>query len=220
MANVNVEKSAVNGAKSLCNYAMNSFSRTSKELSMKYQQAGYQWQDDKYRQLGQIVGDCNQSLQKSVLQLEDCSLPYALNLKGEGQAGLAIEMNPESSGQDYNLIYTLMGSFLSQLPLQRAKIAFCDSEGRGANAGPFMTLKHRTDDLIDLLRSESEIKQGLKYYNSLIDQRIPEIMANKTEDMISYNENAALKGDYSNGGNPLHLLVIHGFPKDLKSFPI
>lgn len=72
MAGVSVEAAAVAGAISLCNQSIQNFSKTSTDLSRKYQSAGVSWKDDKYRQLGGIINDCNNALNKPVKELQDC----------------------------------------------------------------------------------------------------------------------------------------------------
>ena len=72
MANVSVEKSAVSSAISLCNQSIQQFNQASKSLSSKYQAAGSNWKDAKYKQLGGSVNDCTTALNKPVKELEGC----------------------------------------------------------------------------------------------------------------------------------------------------
>ena len=72
MPNVSVEASAVEGAVSLCQKSIQQFQQTSSSLNRSYQAAGSSWKDQKYQQLGSIVSDCTQALNRPVRELEDC----------------------------------------------------------------------------------------------------------------------------------------------------
>lgn len=72
MPGVSVEAAAVSGAISLCQQSIQQFEKASGDLSRKYQAAGSSWKDSKYQQLGGIVGDCTNALQKPIKQLEEC----------------------------------------------------------------------------------------------------------------------------------------------------
>ena len=72
MSNVSVESAAISGAISLCKQSIQEFNKASTDLSRKYQDAGSSWKDQKYVQLGGIVSDCTNALNKPIKQLEDC----------------------------------------------------------------------------------------------------------------------------------------------------
>lgn len=72
MAKVTVEKKAVVGAISLCEYSVDCFQTATKRLKQDYIDAGATWKDAKYVQLGYIVEQCEQALQAPIKELRDC----------------------------------------------------------------------------------------------------------------------------------------------------
>ena len=72
MAKVSVEKKAVIGAISLCEYSVDCFQTASKHLKQNYMDAGATWKDSKYVQLGHIVDQCEQALRTPIKELEEC----------------------------------------------------------------------------------------------------------------------------------------------------
>lgn len=72
MASVSVEAAAVAGAISLCQQSIQQFNNASANLNRQYQAAGSAWKDSKYQQLGGIVNDCTNALNKPIKDLEDC----------------------------------------------------------------------------------------------------------------------------------------------------
>lgn len=81
MAEVLVEKSAVQGAIALCDRSIQEYQQASKFLSSRYIQAGSFWKDDKYEQLGVVVGDCTKALENPIEELEDCKIKLMELLK-------------------------------------------------------------------------------------------------------------------------------------------
>ena len=72
MAKVAVEKKAVLGAISLCEYSVDCFQTAAKRMKQDYMEAGATWQDAKYIQLGDIVEQCDQALYAPIRELEEC----------------------------------------------------------------------------------------------------------------------------------------------------
>ena len=72
MAGVSVEGAVVVQAIGLCQRSIEQFNGAAQKLNRQYRDAGTRWNDSKYQQLGGIVGDCTQALQKPVSQLQDC----------------------------------------------------------------------------------------------------------------------------------------------------
>lgn len=72
MGKVSVEKKAVLGAISLCEYSIECFQMAAKRLTQDYVAAGEMWKDSKYMQLGQMIEQCDQALRGPITELEDC----------------------------------------------------------------------------------------------------------------------------------------------------
>ena len=71
MAQVSIEKKAVTGAISLCEYSIDCFRTSSKHLRQNYIEAGNTWKDSKYTQLGSIVDQCELALHAPIHELEE-----------------------------------------------------------------------------------------------------------------------------------------------------
>ena len=72
MANVDVTRSAVQKAMSACVAAANELQKASKNLNQQYNNAGTGWKDSKYKELGNIVAECNAAMKDPATQLGDC----------------------------------------------------------------------------------------------------------------------------------------------------
>ena len=72
MANVSVEKKAVVGAISLCEYSVDCFQASARRMKQGYLYAGASWKDEKYIQLGNIVERCESALHAPVQELQEC----------------------------------------------------------------------------------------------------------------------------------------------------
>lgn len=72
MANVSVEKSAVVKSIALCNHTIQQYKQTAAYMEKQYREAGTNWRDAKYAQLGVVVNDCTTALKAPVAELEEC----------------------------------------------------------------------------------------------------------------------------------------------------
>ena len=72
MANVSVEQRAVTKAILLCKQSIQQCQKSSTTLKKKYQAAGVSWKDQKYKELGNVLGNCTKALDSPVKELEDC----------------------------------------------------------------------------------------------------------------------------------------------------
>ena len=72
MAEVFVEKKAVAGAISLCEYSVDCFQTATRRMKQDYLEAGASWKDEKYIQLRNIVEKCETALQAPVRELQEC----------------------------------------------------------------------------------------------------------------------------------------------------
>jgi len=70
MASVGLE--AVRNAQALCMGAIQDLNSASAKLKSGYQQAGQQWKDKKYEQLGGIVNDCERAMKSPIQELFEC----------------------------------------------------------------------------------------------------------------------------------------------------
>ena len=72
MANVNVTRTAVNRASHACVDAATELRNASKEMLRKYVAAGSGWSDAKYKEVGEIVNQCNEAMKAPISQLSSC----------------------------------------------------------------------------------------------------------------------------------------------------
>jgi len=72
MANVSVGMAAVQGAQNVCSGAIQDLNSAAQKLSERYRDAGRDWKDKKYEQLGGIVNDCTRALRSPVDGLFEC----------------------------------------------------------------------------------------------------------------------------------------------------
>lgn len=70
---VSVESGAVEGGIRCCQTSIQELEMAVKKLKHGYQTAGLGgWQDQKYMELGRIVGECCQAMEVPAKELEDC----------------------------------------------------------------------------------------------------------------------------------------------------
>ena len=67
-----VSMAAVQQAEKLCIAVISELNSSLKKLNTRYQEAGRQWKDDKYKQLGVIIESCTKSMKMPVDELSDC----------------------------------------------------------------------------------------------------------------------------------------------------
>jgi len=72
LASVSVGMNAINFAQKVCMEAIQDLNSSSKKLEDRYRDAGREWKDKKYEQLGGIVNDCNRALKSPIDELFDC----------------------------------------------------------------------------------------------------------------------------------------------------
>lgn len=72
MANVDVTRAAVQKAMQSCVDAANELQGAARNLKKQYESAGSGWKDNKYKELGSIVTDCNEAMKEPISQLGDC----------------------------------------------------------------------------------------------------------------------------------------------------
>lgn len=71
MATVSVEKEAILRSIALCNRSMEQYKITARTLALKYREAGCDWRDEKYAQLGNVINDCIGSLTSPLREFEE-----------------------------------------------------------------------------------------------------------------------------------------------------
>lgn len=72
MANVNVTRTAVNRASHACVNAATALKSASKDMLRTYEEAGSGWSDAKYKEVGEIVKQCNEAMKAPISQLSSC----------------------------------------------------------------------------------------------------------------------------------------------------
>lgn len=70
MSNANVSSRAIIEAINICTEAINALRSIQKSMQDRYYEAGKGWSDSKYKQLGNIVCECNLSIAKSIRDLD------------------------------------------------------------------------------------------------------------------------------------------------------
>jgi len=72
MSNVSVGLASVKNAQTACNAAIQDLNGAAMKLQQRYLQAGSNWKDSKYAQLGGIVHECSTALRKPIEELVAC----------------------------------------------------------------------------------------------------------------------------------------------------
>jgi hypothetical protein len=72
MSGVNTSSDLLKDAVNLCSRARHTLSATQSSMQRDYRRAGNDWSDEKYRQLGDIVNECDFTIKKSVNELNIC----------------------------------------------------------------------------------------------------------------------------------------------------
>ena len=72
MAGVSVGMGAIHNAQTVCREAIQDLNSSSKKLEDRYKNAGLEWKDKKYEQLGVIINDCSRALKSPVDELFEC----------------------------------------------------------------------------------------------------------------------------------------------------
>ena len=72
MASASVGLNAIHYAQSVCQGAIQDLNSSSQKLNNRYREAGQQWKDNKYAQLGGIINDCSRALKSPIEELFDC----------------------------------------------------------------------------------------------------------------------------------------------------
>jgi|GEM_PF-3559983 len=81
MGNVNTSSQAIKDAMDICIKALEILRTTNTKLRGKYIDAGSNWNDTKYQQLGDIVSMCGSSFDKAMRDLDACLVPLSNMIK-------------------------------------------------------------------------------------------------------------------------------------------
>ena len=101
VSNVNVSSQAIKESANICSKAIDQLRITHEKLLNKYQEAGESWSDSKYHQLGDIVDECESSINKALRELEGCLKPLdnlSKAVQEYNEMNIAGSFIPESSG--------------------------------------------------------------------------------------------------------------------------
>ena len=120
MKNVSVSLTDVEKAERICREALEELNWSSKKLRKRYEDAGRDWSDSKYRQLGDIVNDCMRDLQAPVKELSHCiakltEIQKALLEYQTTNVGRGMSASGELSGRNFytrSLAGTSSGGFI------------------------------------------------------------------------------------------------------------
>jgi len=72
MSSVSTSSTLIRGAVSLCSGAIDTLYGAQKEMQRNYRNAGNDWSDSKYQQLGDIVNECSSTIKKTLHELNSC----------------------------------------------------------------------------------------------------------------------------------------------------
>ena len=72
MNDINTSSELIKDALSLCTSVMEMITAAQTDIQRKYRTAGNDWNDSKYKELGDIVNNCNSSLKKPLNELNRC----------------------------------------------------------------------------------------------------------------------------------------------------
>jgi len=72
MSSINTSVLLIRDAVNLCTSVIEMLSASQKNMQCKYQNAGNDWSDLKYQQLGDIVNECSSSIRKTLHELINC----------------------------------------------------------------------------------------------------------------------------------------------------
>jgi len=81
MSMVNTNSNIIRNAVDICHRTLDVLRFSQRRMKDRYTDAGEGWNDDKYRRLGDIVNDCDSSIEKVVNELQDCISPLRAMLK-------------------------------------------------------------------------------------------------------------------------------------------
>jgi hypothetical protein len=73
MPNVSVGLEAIRKAQEICLGSVQDLNGSAARLKHRYQEAGQQWRDNKYTQLGEIIAECSNALHTPVDGLFECT---------------------------------------------------------------------------------------------------------------------------------------------------
>jgi len=104
MNGVNTDSRIIQEAIDICNRAIEILRATQKGMISKYTEAGENWNDSKYHKLGEIVGDCDSTINKALVELDDCIAPL-MSLDASIQEYLSVNISgiSDSSHSDIML---------------------------------------------------------------------------------------------------------------------
>ena len=72
---INTSSQSIQVAKDICKITIKTLRTTQKDLLRDFEEAGREWNDSKYHRLGAIIGECNSSFDKVLVELDDCLAP-------------------------------------------------------------------------------------------------------------------------------------------------
>jgi len=72
MSNALVGIDSVKSAQTICNGAISDLQNAASKLQQRYQQAGAEWKDKKYEQLGGIVNECVGAMKGPIPEMQNC----------------------------------------------------------------------------------------------------------------------------------------------------
>ena len=75
MSNINISGLLIRNAVNLCTDVIDMLSASQENMQRKYKNAGINWSDSKYQQLGDIVSECRSSIMKTLHELNGCLVP-------------------------------------------------------------------------------------------------------------------------------------------------
>lgn len=219
MALVNADASVIFSAWKNITNAVSSIEATKASVSRKYQQLGTGWSDKKYRELGDIIKECNHSLNtilKILLQAEKPIASLAKSLQEYEETDLSGSVTEQSH---LSFMESLRSNVLVRKKNDSEKIQdfktglaaidevisnYAESlENRGLQRGPVM------DAILDQQRHLQEAEL-LRNINGDFSNPVPTLTASDFDSII---ENCRNRGwlNYTGGGNSPRSLAVTNY---------
>jgi len=107
MSGVSTSSQAIKEAINICNRAIEMLRATQRGMNGKYIEAGTTWNDSKYQKLGDIVGDCDKSINKALMELDACLSPLAsleASIKAYEEVNISGSVSSANSGFSNNAV--------------------------------------------------------------------------------------------------------------------
>lgn len=147
-------------------------------------------------------------IEKYSVQRNRVALPLSMDLEGIGNLYLTYTDDKKDVMQ--NFVKNVIWCFLSTMPITKANICIFDPKNHGGSLGALMSIRDKNPALFDgsFYTSSEEIRQRLKHWNEVIDERIQKKLKGVFPNLIAYNQATPKRTEIC------HLLIIYDYPDE------